>query len=576
MLNFDEMNEETREILKKAMDIYSVIQFRGIWKYVRKLNGNYAFTGVDKKVLALFTACLMASDRIGDVVSEYGDIKVSDLLDFMEIKQEEIVSLSDGAYAKMYNDAFFSDVFSLINEEKKYYEVNRFTPETLYASFGGTSVSVNGSDILDYYAGNYDVSTYFFHDHPSFEKIKNIALMQGDIEKKIVSRGNDLGGIAFILGGLDSSFRDFDEREKERPDRGRTPIDGDDKKEEVTVDLDSDEIWNILDDIQEKFIGQEEACAHLFYNIINNQQLAKRDDVADGERSIVFIDGPTGTGKTAITREITEKLGIPFVSSSATNYSGTGYVGGDITDVLKTLIKKANGDIEKAQRGIVVFDEFDKIAYGRMGGLEMKRAVQQQLLDFLGGGKYKVSMKFGIFGSAEVDFDTSKLTFVCLGALTETRDNKIAGKKAIGFGHEKDQEEQKEYSITPQDLMDIGLERELVGRFNTYLHTNEYSKEDLLRILKNSTISPMLGFKKWVESKNKKLVIAQGVEEAIVDAAYELNTGARSLQTIMNNIRTPLIKEVLRGKEECVELTVEMVRSITSNIKTRKVLRKAK
>ena len=97
MLNFDEMNEETREILKKAMDIYSVIQFRGIWKYVRKLNGNYAFTGVDKKVLALFTACLMASDRIGDVVSEYGDIKVSDLLDFMEIKQEEIVSLSDGA-----------------------------------------------------------------------------------------------------------------------------------------------------------------------------------------------------------------------------------------------------------------------------------------------------------------------------------------------------------------------------------------------------------------------------------------------------------------------------------------------
>ena len=116
--------------------------------------------------------------------------------------------------------------------------------------------------------------------------------------------------------------------------------------------------------------------------------LVQNEEMPDGQRSIIFLDGPTGTGKTAINREITEKLGIPFTATSVTNYSSTGYVGGDITDVLKELYKKANGDIEKAQRGIVIFDEFDKIAYSRSGGLEMKRAVQQQLLDFLGGGKY--------------------------------------------------------------------------------------------------------------------------------------------------------------------------------------------
>lgn len=81
----------------------------------------------------------------------------------------------------------------------------------------------------------------------------------------------------------------------------------------------------------------------------------------------IFMDDPTGTGKTAITREITERLGILFTSSSATNYSSTGYVGGNITDVLKELYIKADNNLEKAQRGIVVFNEFDKIAYSRSG-----------------------------------------------------------------------------------------------------------------------------------------------------------------------------------------------------------------
>ena len=293
-------------------------------------------------------------------------------------------------------------------------------------------------------------------------------------------------------------------------------------------------------------------------------------DVPDGQRSIIFLDGPTGTGKTAITREITEKLGIPFTSTSVTNYSSTGYVGGDITDVLKELYNKADKDIEKAQKGIVVLDEFDKIAYSQSGGLEMKRAVQQQLLDFLGGGKYNLRISDNIFFKDEIEFDTSKLTFVCLGALTDMRAQKTEKKHSIGFGQENVNSDKQVYKITPQDLINIGLERELVGRFNTYLHTNDYSKELLQKILIESTISPLLGLKKWVESKGKKLEIEDGVYELIAEQAYELNTGARSLQTIINNIRTPLIKEVLRGKNSTIYINSETVLNANNQMSIRK------
>lgn len=114
--------------------------------------------------------------------------------------------------------------------------------------------------------------------------------------------------------------------------------------------------------------------------------------------------------------------------------------------------------------------------------------------------------------------------------------------------------------------MDIGLERELVGRINTYLHTDDYSKGCLEKILRESTISPLIGFKMWVESRGKKLIIDDEVYGLIAEQAYELNTGARSLQTVMNNIRTPFIKEVLRGTNDTINLNPETV--IKANMQT--------
>ena len=563
-MNYDEFNEETKVYLNMVMDIYSTIKNKEIVKNIKdivKREKYYQFSKLDKKILSLFIAGFMIDGNLKDILSEYDDIKLQDLLSFVNINApiETIHKVPDREYSNFYEIDFRLDLTSIIQEKKFFYSINFITPEVIMYCLG--QVIPNGSDILNYFCNTYLHNITLFNEHPLFNALENYNFMNGSISKKDLPNENN-GRQGSLL------FDDFFLNLKNITKDIKKPIPQTQKQQKLAKFDDS--VWLLLDEIKKKFIGQEDAVEGLFYNIVNNQQLAEMKDIPDGQRSIIFIDGPTGTGKTAITKEITEKLGIPFTSTSVTNYSATGYVGGNITDVLKNLYKKAAGDIEKAQRGIVVFDEFDKIAYSRSGGLEMKRAVQQQLLDFLGGGKYTIRIGNGMFDMKEIEFDTSKLTFVCLGALTDLRTEKTEVKQSIGFGQSTSRDNLQDYTITPQDLMGIGLERELVGRFNTYLHTNDYSRENLIKILKESTISPLIGFRKWIESRNKKLEIDEDVYDLIADQAYELNTGARSLQTVMNNIRTPFIKEVLRGTSQIVRLDSETVVKVGGQTMNRK------
>lgn len=546
-MNYSDLSEETQLFLNKAMDIYSIIKDKSLNRTVKDIIGtkDYEFTKLDKKVLALFIAGLLMEGNLKEIFSQYDDIKLDNLFDFIGIKESDITPIEDEKYEEFFDKNIKLDLVTILKERNWGNTINFVTPEVVISSL--RHISLSGSNILEYYKDKYNLKSggIFISEHPLFRALENYTLLDGSVSKKDSPKGNNVG--------LGSSLFATSPLKKGDP----KPL-IQTQKQQKTVKFD-DSVWQLLDEIQRKFIGQEVAAEGLFYNIINNQLLAEMEDIPDGQRAIIFIDGPTGTGKTAITREITEKLGIPFTSSSVTNYSSTGYVGGDITDVLKELYRKADGDLEKSQRGIIVFDEFDKIAYSRSGGLEMKKAVQQQLLDFLGGGKYNIRVGNSIFDMNEIEFDTSKLTFVCLGALTDLRSKKTETRQTIGFGQTSQSSEEQTYSITPQDLMSIGLERELVGRFNTYLHTDDYSKESLEKILRESTISPLIGFKKWIEARGKQLVIDEKVYGLIAEQAYELNTGARSLQTVMNNIRTSFIREVLRGTDNTIHLDSETV-----------------
>ena len=543
-MNYSDLSEETKTFLNKAMDIYATIEEKSLNSDVKDSLGekmNYEFTKLDKKVLALFIAGKLVDGNLKVIFSQYDDIRLDNLFEFIGIQESEITSVEDRKYDEFFDKKIKFDLISIIKERYFGKNINFITPEVIVESLQYSNLI--GSDILDYFAEKYELSRVVsgIYEHSIFNALENYNLENGSISDK----GNKIGPGSSVFAASPLKKGNLKPLIQTKSSKKTTKID--------------DSVWLLLDDIQKKFIGQEGAAEGLFYNIVNNQQLAEMENIPDGQRSIIFLDGPTGTGKTAITREITEKLGIPFTSSSVTNYSSTGYVGGDITDVLKELYRKANGDLESAQRGIIVFDEFDKIAYSRSGGLEMKKAVQQQLLDFLGGGKYNIRVGGSIFDTSEIEFDTSKLTFVCLGALTDLRSKKTETRTSIGFGQTSESPVEQYYEITPQDLMSIGLERELVGRFNTYLHTDDYSKESLERILRESTISPLIGFRKWIESQGKQLVVDDDVYGLIAEQAYNLNTGARSLQTVMNNIRTPFIKEVLRGTNNTIHLDSETI-----------------
>ena len=549
-LNYNKLNKETQIFINKAIDIFFTIAKKDL--KCGDTSEYYDITMLDKAVLSLFIAGMLVDGDLKKVFLQYDDIKLNDLLEFINTREDEIRT------GDLYDD-FFDVVFKPVLKDMltfNYPSNTRFkniTPELMVSKLNHVS------NILDYLGNKYLINSII---HSNFFATIDEIIRSKDIievnEKKSINRLLDSEWLSPNKSNHDS----LEVNEDSNSIKNRDNVD----------DIKNDEngFWDILDKIQKKFIGQEVVAEELFYNIINNQELAENNDIFDGQRSIIFIDGPTGTGKTAITREITDKLGIPFVTTSLTNYSSTGYVGGQLTDLLKMLYIKSNGDLKKAEKGILVLDEFDKIAYLKRDGLEMKKAVQQQLLDFMGGGKYIINVGNSQNQKNEVEFDTSKLTFVCLGALSELRINKTTKKQTIGFEQVKDLSEVQDYNITPQDLVDIGLEAELVGRFNTYLHTEDYSEESLLGILKESTISPLIGFRKWIESKGKKLVLEEGAYELIAKQAYELKMGARSLQTVMNNIRTHYLKDVLRGESDTIYLDLETIIKVNNQMVNRK------
>ncbi len=528
-MNYADLNSNTQVFLNKAIDIYSTIEDRKIRRKDKVTGEYYEFSKEDKKVLSLFLAGFLIDGDLKLIFSQHSDIKLNKLLNFIGINQNDIKPLEDQNYEEYFTKNFMLDIMPMIDQQE--YIVNSILPEGIVSS-----LFYADTDILEKFANSYGST---FENHPLFGTLDYYNL---------------------LVGG-------FSQRENVETNDDNLEI----ESKETIVKV-GEGAWKLLDEIKEKYIGQEEAAEELFYNIVNNQRLVHIDDVADGERSIIFMDGPTGTGKTAITKEITEKLGIPILNISLGGASSTGYIGGEIGDVLCELYMRCNGDINAAQRGIIVFDEFDRIAYSRPGEFEMQAEAQQQLLDLFGGDTYTIDVGDSIFSRTEIQFDTSKLTFICLGSLNDFRSYLTNNPNTIGFKSSEDRKKQEyqNYSLDQKDLIEFGIDRELAGRINVFLHTKDYNIEDLEAILKNSTISPLYGFKKWVESSGKDLIIDDDVYNLIAKQAHELGTGARSLQTVLNNIRTKYMREVLRGQEDTVKLDKETIEEINKQIQRRK------
>ncbi|MGD9330523.1 MAG: AAA family ATPase [Desulfobacterales bacterium] len=290
-------------------------------------------------------------------------------------------------------------------------------------------------------------------------------------------------------------------------------------------------------------------CTH--FNRIKREQLSgtsPRDMVGRIKNNVLLI-GPTGVGKTYIVKLIAQHIGVPFVKGDATKFSETGYVGGDVEDLVRDLVREANDDIELAQHGIIYIDEIDKIAGSRnMIGADVSRAgVQRALLKPM--EETEVDLKvphdpvsmiqeienFRKTGQKEKrTVNTANILFIMSGAFNEIEEiiRKRTASQGIGFGaplRTGGPDPAILQQIKSEDLIAFGFESEFVGRLPVRAVLEPLDQNDLYEILKNPSNPIILGKKRDFGAYDIDIKFDNQALRLLARDASDENTGARGL-----------------------------------------------
>ncbi|MBN1587695.1 MAG: AAA family ATPase [Candidatus Omnitrophica bacterium] len=305
-------------------------------------------------------------------------------------------------------------------------------------------------------------------------------------------------------------------------------------------------------------VHQEEAKRILAIGVCDHYNHVA--DCADGNaekgeyaKQNILLLGPTGVGKTYLIRCLAELIGVPLVKADATKFSETGYVGGDVEDLVRELVQKADGDVERARYGMIYLDEVDKIASSsNVLGKDVSGAgVQRNLLKLMEDTEVPLRNPMDVAGQMQALMDLQKggkkgktlstkhILFIVSGAFDGLREivNKRLNRRQIGFTQDFGEDETALLrKASTADLIEFGFESEFVGRLPVRVACEPLGQEELYQILKNSEGSIVHQHKASFKAYGIDMKMTDGALRKLAERAAEEGTGARGLVTVCEQL----------------------------------------